>query len=87
MDIVNLALSLLLNQREVVGHVIKGLMDGFERDLELLGELLRGTGIGTMNCFVNDCRANSPSLEEQLAIVGAGTGFEVLVQGGSRRSD
>jgi hypothetical protein len=79
--VVNLALSLLLNQREVVGHVIKGLMDGLERDLELLGELLRSTGIGTMNCFVNDCRANSPPLEEQLAIVGVRTGFQVLVQG------
>ena len=52
-DISSLTLTFLLDQRKVQGHVVKGLLDGLERNLKIFGELLRGAGIRTVDRLVN----------------------------------
>ena len=68
------AVPLLLNEREILAHIVEGLEDRGERNLIVPSELFRAAGIRTIDGFVNHRRSNPSTLEPQLPVIRAGRG-------------
>jgi len=79
-DVCGFSLTFFSDQWEVLVHVLKGFLDGLQRNLEFVGEFLGSAGIGTVNGLIDDCGAYAPALEKQLPVVGSRTVLQVLVR-------
>ena len=77
-----LAVPLLLDKREILGHIVESLKDRREGNLIVLREFFRATGLRAMDGFVDHRRSDPSTLEEELsgnwnraAAAGVGTVF------------
>ena len=59
-----LAVPLLLDEREILGHIVESLEDRRERNLIVPSEFFGTAGIRTMDGFVDHRRSDSSTLEE-----------------------
>src|SRR5262249_40264445 len=63
----------------IVRDVVERLAHCFQGHAVLAGELLGRVGVGAVNGFMNNRRADATTLEEELAIAGARPWLEMLV--------
>jgi hypothetical protein len=59
-----LAISLLLDERLIPGHIVEGFEDRLDGDLIVPSEFFGGIWIRTVDRFFDHRRSDSPTLEE-----------------------
>jgi hypothetical protein len=74
-----LAVPLLLDEREILSHIVESLKDRRQGNLIVPSELFLAAGIRSMDGLVNHRRSNPSTLDPQLPVIRARTGLEVLV--------
>ena len=74
MHIGRVAVSLLLDERPIPGHVIEGLKDCFQGNPITTREFFGGKRVGSVDDLVNHRRSDPSPFEEELAVIRAGRG-------------
>jgi hypothetical protein len=73
--------SLMLDECEILGHIVERLENRLQWDLIFTGEFFGRERIRAVDCLVDNRCPNSSTLEEQRPVIRSGTWLEMLIVG------